>query len=90
MAVFFGFKLNRTVFGKNTLAISGNPEASCLAGVNVSNMRIWIFALQGLLCADAVTGAHLLFVRRESLFAFVSFDDRIEGNSFCFEGGTTL
>ncbi len=49
----FGFVLNRTVFGKNTLAIGGNPEASRLAGVNVSNMRIWIFALQGVVCAVA-------------------------------------
>ena len=51
--VVFGFVLNRTVFGKNTLAIGGNPEASRLAGVKVSNMRIWIFALQGLVCAVA-------------------------------------
>lgn len=51
--VIFGFVLNRTVFGKNTLAIGGNPEASRLAGVNVSSMRIWIFALQGLVCAIA-------------------------------------
>jgi L-arabinose transport system permease protein len=56
MAIFFfvfGFVLNRTVFGKNTLAIGGNPEASRLAGVNVSTMRIWIFALQGIVCAVA-------------------------------------
>ena len=45
--VIFGFVLNRTVFGKNTLAIGGNPEASRLAGVNVDKTRIWIFALQG-------------------------------------------
>ena len=51
--IVFGFTLNRTVFGKNTLAIGGNPEASRLAGVNVVNMRIWIFALQGLVCAIA-------------------------------------
>lgn len=51
--VIFGFVLNRTVFGKNTLAIGGNPEASRLAGVNVVNMRIWIFALQGLVCGVA-------------------------------------
>ncbi|WP_064712246.1 L-arabinose ABC transporter permease AraH [Rhizobium bangladeshense] len=51
--IFFGFVLNRTVFGKNTLAIGGNPEASRLAGVNVVNMRIWIFALQGLVCGIA-------------------------------------
>lgn len=51
--VVFGFILNRTVFGKNTLAIGGNPEASRLAGVNVVSMRVWIFALQGLVCAIA-------------------------------------
>ena len=51
--VIFGFVLNRTVFGKNTLAIGGNPEASRLAGVNVDAMRIWIFALQGLVCGIA-------------------------------------
>jgi len=51
--IVFGFVLNRTVFGKNTLAIGGNPEASRLAGVNVVTMRIWIFALQGLVCAIA-------------------------------------
>jgi L-arabinose transport system permease protein len=51
--IVFGFLLNRTVFGKNTLAIGGNPEASRLAGVNVMRSRIWIFALQGLVCAVA-------------------------------------
>ena len=51
--VVFGFVLNRTVFGKNTLAIGGNPEASRLAGVNVATMRIWIFTLQGLVCGIA-------------------------------------
>ncbi|MGO4447778.1 L-arabinose ABC transporter permease AraH [Phyllobacterium sp. TAF24] len=51
--IAFGFILNRTVFGKNTLAIGGNPEASRLAGVNVVSMRVWIFALQGFVCAIA-------------------------------------
>lgn len=51
--VVFGFVLNRTVFGKNTLAMGGNPEASRLAGVNVDWMRIWIFTLQGFICAVA-------------------------------------
>lgn len=51
--IIFGFLLNRTVFGKNTLAIGGSPEASRLAGVNVVNMRVWIFMLQGLVCAVA-------------------------------------
>ncbi|TIW06349.1 MAG: L-arabinose ABC transporter permease AraH, partial [Mesorhizobium sp.] len=49
----FGFVLNSTVFGKNTLAIGGNPEASRLAGVNVDRTRIWIFTLQGVVCGIA-------------------------------------
>ncbi|PND31683.1 L-arabinose ABC transporter permease AraH [Achromobacter pulmonis] len=49
----FGFVLNRSVFGKNVLAIGGNPEASRLAGVRVDRSRICIFALQGLVCAIA-------------------------------------
>ena len=49
----FGFVLNRSVFGRNTLVIGGNPEASRLAGVNVDGMRIWIFTIQGLVCAVA-------------------------------------
>ncbi|MDR3496585.1 MAG: L-arabinose ABC transporter permease AraH [Ancalomicrobiaceae bacterium] len=51
--IVFGFVLNRTVFGRNTLAIGGNPEASRLAGVDVDAMRIWIFTLQGLVCGIA-------------------------------------
>ncbi|MHA3979147.1 L-arabinose ABC transporter permease AraH [Halovulum sp. GXIMD14794] len=51
--IVFGFILNRTVFGKNTLAIGGNPEASRLAGVDVDRMRILIFTLQGVTCAIA-------------------------------------
>lgn len=51
--VIFAFILNRTVFGRNTLAIGGNPEASRLAGVDVDWGRIWIFAAQGLVCAIA-------------------------------------
>ena len=45
--IVFGVLLNHTVFGRNTLAIGGNPEASRLAGVNVERMRVWIFLLQG-------------------------------------------
>ncbi|MBV8603821.1 MAG: L-arabinose ABC transporter permease AraH [Pelomonas sp.] len=51
--VVFGVLLNHTVFGRNTLAIGGNPEAARLAGVRVERLRVWIFALQGLVTAMA-------------------------------------
>jgi L-arabinose transport system permease protein len=51
--LFFGILLNYTVFGRNTLAIGGNPEAARLAGVRVEKLRVWIFLLQGLVTALA-------------------------------------
>lgn len=51
--VTFGVILNRTVFGRNTLAIGGNPDAARLAGVKVVQTRIIIFAIQGVMCAIA-------------------------------------
>lgn len=51
--VVFGVLLNHTVFGRNTLAIGGNPEAARLAGVNVERPRVWIFLLQGVVTALA-------------------------------------
>lgn len=51
--VVFGVLLNHTVFGRNTLAIGGNPEAARLAGVKVEKLRVLIFALQGLVTAMA-------------------------------------
>ena len=49
----FGFVLNRTVFGRNVLAIGGNPDATRLAGVDVPRSRIAIFAVQGVMCGIA-------------------------------------
>ena len=49
----FGFIIERTTFGRNTLAIGGNPEAARLAGVKVEKLRVWIFLLQGLVAGLA-------------------------------------
>lgn len=55
MACFlvFGLLLNRTTFGRNTLAIGGNREAARLAGVAVTRTKIAIFVLQGLIAGFA-------------------------------------
>lgn len=49
----FGFVLQRTAFGRNTLAIGGNEEAARLAGVAVTRIKITIFAVQGLVATLA-------------------------------------
>jgi len=51
--VLFGLLLNGTIFGRNTLAIGGNAEASRLAGIGVVRYKIIIFALQGLVAGFA-------------------------------------
>jgi L-arabinose transport system permease protein len=51
--IVFGVMLNQTVYGRNTLAIGGNPEASRLAGINVERTRVYIFLMQGALAALA-------------------------------------
>jgi L-arabinose transport system permease protein len=49
----FGILLNRTVFGRNTLAIGGNAEAARLAGVAVGRTKIIIFTVQGMIAGFA-------------------------------------
>ncbi len=49
----FGFILNRTVFGRDTLAVGGNAEAAHLAGIAVERVKIVIFTAQGLMAAFA-------------------------------------
>ena len=40
--------LNRTTFGRRTVAIGGNREAARLAGINVKRHTMWLYALVGL------------------------------------------
>lgn len=45
--------LNRTTFGRRTVAIGGNPEAARLAGIAVKRQRLLLYALSGLCCGIA-------------------------------------
>ena len=49
----YGLVLNRTVFGRDTLAIGGNAEAARLAGIGVTRVKVAIFTLQGLMAGFA-------------------------------------
>lgn len=51
--IVFGVLLNKTVYGRNTLAVGGNPEATRLAGINVEHNRVIIFLIQGAVAALA-------------------------------------
>ncbi|GAA1438951.1 ABC transporter permease [Mycobacterium cookii] len=45
--------LNRTTFGRRTLAVGGNPEAARLAGINVKRHTALLYVLVGLCCGLA-------------------------------------
>nr|WP_231496014.1 ABC transporter permease [Cellulomonas sp. HZM] len=40
--------LNRTTFGRRTIAVGGNPEAARLAGIDVRRHTMYLYALAGL------------------------------------------
>lgn len=85
--VVFAIILQKTVFGRNTLAIGGNPEAAQLAGINVTKTRIAIFILQGLVAALAglVLASRLTSGQPNSAVGF-----ELEVIAACVLGGVSL
>jgi len=60
VAVVGWFVLNRTTFGRRTVAVGGNPEAARLAGINVKRHTVWLYTLAG---STAGIGAVMLMAR---------------------------
>jgi ribose transport system permease protein len=54
------FLLNRTTFGRRTVAIGGNPEASRLAGIKIKRHSLYLYGLAGL---TAGIGAVMMLAR---------------------------
>jgi ribose transport system permease protein len=53
VAVLAWILLNRTTFGRRTVAIGGNAEAARLAGINLRVHTLLVYALSGLCCGIA-------------------------------------
>ncbi|NEA38059.1 ABC transporter permease [Streptomyces sp. SID11385] len=45
--------LNRTTFGRRSVAVGSNPEAARLAGIDVRRQRLYLYLLSGLCCGIA-------------------------------------
>ncbi|MFE0133753.1 ABC transporter permease [Streptomyces sp. NPDC059037] len=45
--------LNRTTFGRRSVAVGGNAEAARLAGIDVRRQRLYLYLLSGLCCGVA-------------------------------------
>jgi L-arabinose transport system permease protein len=83
----FGFLLQSTTFGRNTLAIGGNEEAARLAGISVDRVKIIIFTVQGLVAAFA---GIVLASRMTSGQPMSSQGFELEVISACVLGGVSL
>jgi L-arabinose transport system permease protein len=83
----FGFLLNRTVFGRDTLAVGGNAEAAHLAGIPVERVKIIIFTLQGIMAAFA---GIVLASRMTSGQPNAGLGFELEVISACVLGGVSL
>ncbi|KKD00248.1 L-arabinose ABC transporter permease AraH [Photobacterium halotolerans] len=83
----FAFLLNRTVYGRNTLAIGGNEEAARLAGVNVVKTKMIIFTVSGFI--SALAGV-ILAARMTSGQPMTSVGFELVVISACVLGGVSL
>ncbi|WP_371203337.1 ABC transporter permease [Microbacterium sp. BWT-B31] len=73
--------LNRTTFGRRTVAIGGNREAARLAGIDVKRHTMWLYAIAGLTAGIAAvmilgrttagTSTHGLFYELDVIAAVV-------------------
>ncbi|NDL65834.1 L-arabinose ABC transporter permease AraH [Acerihabitans arboris] len=86
MAVF-GFLLNKTTFGRNTLALGGNEEAARLSGVPVVRTKVIIFVLSGLVSA---IGGIILASRMTSGQPMTSIGFEMTVISACVLGGVSM
>jgi L-arabinose transport system permease protein len=85
--IVFGFLLNRTVFGRDTLAVGGNSEAAHLAGIPVERIKIVIFTAQGMMAAFA---GIVLASRMTSGQPNAGMGFELEVISACVLGGVSL
>lgn len=83
----FGFLLNKTVYGRSTLAIGGNEEAARLAGVNVVRTKLIIFTVSGVV--SALAGV-ILASRMTSGQPMTSIGFEMVVISACVLGGVSL
>jgi ribose transport system permease protein len=79
--------LNRTTFGRRTVAVGGNPEAARLAGINVKRHTLLLYVLSGLCCG---IGAIMLTSQATSAQAAMANLYELDAIAAAIIGGTLL
>jgi len=79
--------LNRTTFGRRTVAVGGNIEAARLAGINIKRHTMLLYALSGLCCG---IGAIMLTAQATSAQAAMANLYELDAIAAAIIGGTLL
>jgi ribose transport system permease protein len=79
--------LNRTTFGRRTVAVGGNPEAARLAGINVKAHTLMLYGLSGLCCG---IGTIMLTAQANSAQAAMANLYELDAIAAAIIGGTLL
>ncbi|WP_233604776.1 ABC transporter permease [Micromonospora sp. HM5-17] len=79
--------LNRTTFGRRTVAVGGNPEAARLAGINVRVHTVLLYTLSGFCCGIA---AVMLTAQANSAQAAMANLYELDAIAAAIIGGTLL
>ncbi len=81
------FILQKTVFGRQVYAIGGNEEASILSGIKADRVKIWVYALTGML---SVLAGIILTSRLNSAQPTAGMMYELDAIAAVVIGGTSL
>lgn len=85
--VIFYFILHNTTFGRRVYAVGGNEEAAKLSGINADRVKIWVYAISGLMSALA---ALILTSRLNSAQPTAGQSYELDAIAAVVLGGTSL
>lgn len=83
-----GWVLRRTLFGRQVVAVGGNPEAARLAGVPVDRTRVLVYTLSGVLAGLA--GLIVIAINSSSDSNLVGQNMELDAIAAVAVGGTAL
>lgn len=78
---------NKTKFGRHIYAIGGNESAARLSGININKVKIWVYAIAGILAA---VGGILLTSRLDSAQPNAGMSYELDSIAAVVIGGTSL
>lgn len=87
LVAFFVFLTRKSVLGRHIFAVGGNERASLLSGLNVNQIKMWVYTLGGALCG---VGAMIVTARLDSAQPNAGLGYELDAIAAVVIGGTSL